>query len=294
VPVIPARHQAEALAASLPPLLVAADRVAATVMQGVHGRRRTGIGESFWQFRPYSPTDSASRIDWRQSAKRDRAFVRENEWEAAQTVWLWVDGSPSMDWRSSPNLPTKAERARLLLLALGVLLARGGERLALLGGRPGHGRYAIARIAETFEHAAEPGDSLPRLVPLPRNAGLVLIGDLLSPLEEVAAVVGGFAAQGVRGHLLQVMDPAEETLPFEGRVRFEGLEHDPAALVSRVEAIRTAYDERLAAHRAGLAELAQRHRWSFGIHRTDHSASAALLVLYTTLADRPQYERGFR
>src|SRR5919198_4393785 len=87
------RHHGEQLAATLPPLLVAAERVASTVAQGVHGRRRVGQGDSFWQFRQYEPGDSAARIDWRESAKSQRLYVRETEWEAAQSVWLWRDGS---------------------------------------------------------------------------------------------------------------------------------------------------------------------------------------------------------
>ena len=64
--------RAEALGAHLPPLVVEAERVASTVMQGVHGRRRSGMGDSFWQVRPYLAGDAASRVDWRQSATAER------------------------------------------------------------------------------------------------------------------------------------------------------------------------------------------------------------------------------
>ncbi|MFC7551412.1 DUF58 domain-containing protein [Pseudoroseomonas wenyumeiae] len=100
--------RAEALGARLPPLVVAAERVAATVMQGVHGRRRAGQGDAFWQFRPYTPGDALNRLDWRQSAKSDRLFVRETEWEAAQSVALWRDAGETMRW-SSGNLPQKGK-----------------------------------------------------------------------------------------------------------------------------------------------------------------------------------------
>src|SRR6185369_11263876 len=126
------QHRAEELAARLPPLLVAAERVAATVAQGVHGRRRVGTGETFWQFRQYQPGDAVQRIDWRESAKSQRVYVRETEWEAAQSVWLWRDASPSMDYASRPDLPTKAARADLLVVALAALLVRGGERVTML------------------------------------------------------------------------------------------------------------------------------------------------------------------
>jgi uncharacterized protein (DUF58 family) len=279
------RQRAEEAASSLPPLLVAAERVAATVAQGVHGRRRVGTGETFWQFRQYEPGDPATRIDWRESAKSQRLYVRETEWEAAQSVYLWRDASASMTYASARNLATKRARADLLALALAVLLVRGGERVTLLGsGLPAsHGRGVLDRLALLLGHDAA-GASLPSFEPLPRHSQLVLMGDLLSPLPEIQAIVARFAASGIKGHLLQILDPAEETLPFAGRVRFEGLEREAPLLVSRVETVREAYEEKLARHREGLAQIARGAAWSFGTHRTDRPPHTALLALYATLA----------
>ncbi len=273
---------AEQLGASLPPLLVMAERVAQTVMPGLHGRRRAGPGEAFWQFRPYVAGDQASRIDWRQSAKSDRLFVRETEWEAAQTVALWVATGPGMDWQSSKEVPSKAFRARLLLLALASLLLRGGERVRLFGlPRPFAGRGALPAIAESLPRlAARPEDQR-----IARHARAVLFGDFWDPLEQTRAAIGTLAAQGVRGHLVQVLDPAEETLPYTGRIRFEAVGGEAlAALVPRVEAVRDLYAERLARHRAGLAALAQSAGWTFATHRTDHPPEAALMALHQVLA----------
>jgi uncharacterized protein (DUF58 family) len=273
---------AEQLGAALPPLLVEAERVAATVMPGVHGRRRSGPGEAFWQFRPYVAGDQASRIDWRQSAKSDRVFVRETEWEAAQTVALWVAGGPGMDWRSSRDVPAKGLRCQLLVLALASLLLRGGERVRLFGlPRPFAGRGALPQIADALAQMA-PAPEDPRLA---RHARAVLFGDFWAPLEETRARLAALSAQGVRGHILQVIDPAEETLPYAGRVRFEGVGGSlAAALVPRVEAVRGLYGERLARHRAGLAALAQASGWSFATHRTDQPPEVALLSLHQALA----------
>jgi uncharacterized protein (DUF58 family) len=289
----PTRHEAEALAGRLPPLLVAATRVAATVAPGAHGRRRVGSGDSFWQFRPYEAGDSATRIDWRQTAKSERAYIRENEWEAAQSVWLWQDRSASMDWRSERRLPLKSERAGLLLLALAVLLIRGGERVALLGeGRaPALGRAVLERMAATLAGPDRAG-GIPDALPLPRHATLVLIADFLAPLDTIQPAISFYAARGVHGHLLQVLDPAEETLPFEGRVRFEGLEREPPALISRVETIRDQYRARLAAQRDGLAGLARTYGWSFACHRTDHPPHGALLGLFGVMSGLPQRARA--
>ena len=124
-------HRSLELAGTLPALMVAADRVAATVIQGVHGRRRVGQGDAFWQYRPYRDGDSASQIDWRQSARSRHLFVRETEWEAAASIWLWRDASPSMQYASLKNADTKALRAELITLAVASLLADAGERVAV-------------------------------------------------------------------------------------------------------------------------------------------------------------------
>jgi len=282
----PARlqHRAEQAAAALPPLLVAATRVAATVAQGVHGRRRVGQGETFWQFRQYQPGDAAQRIDWRESAKSQRLYVRETEWEAAQSVYLWRDASPSMTYASSRGLPTKRERADLLTLALAALLLRGGERVTLLGTgvAPSHGRAVLPRMA--LQLTRDGDRDLPAIEPLPRYGQLVLIGDLLARPEDIEAVVARFAAMGLKGYLLQVLDPAEETLPFDGRVRFEGLEREDPLTISRVETIRGDYTDRLAHHRAAIGAITHAAGWSFGTHRTDRPPHTALLALYTALA----------
>ncbi len=278
-------RRAEALGSRLPPLQVAAERVAATVAQGVHGRRRVGQGDSFWQFRPFLAGDEASRIDWRQSARSDRHFVRETEWEAAQTVCLWRDGSASMRWRSRAGPVEKVERAELLLLALAALLLRGGERVRLIGGEPRglSGRTGLDRLADQLGRLAD-GDGVPAEMALPRHARVVLIGDLLAPLAEIQQSVARMASLPVTGHLLQVLDPAEALLPYEGRVRFEGLEREADMLIPRVEGVRGAYAERLDAQQKGLAAIATAAGWGFAVHRTDHPPEAALLGLYTALA----------
>lgn len=278
-------RRAEALGARLPPLLVAAQRVAATVAQGVHGRRRVGQGDSFWQFRPFAPGDTHTRIDWRASAKSDRSFIRETEWEAAQTVFLWRDASPSMEWRSGAAVPFKRERAELLLLATASLLLRGGERVRLIGGPPRlrGGRFALEDLAEGVS-ALQGGDGVPPIVPMPRHARLLLIGDFLAPLDDIQATVTALAAIPVSGHLLQVLDPAETLLPYSGRVRFKGLERENDALVSRVEGVREAYGEALKTQLDGLGALCKAVGWGFGTHRTDAPPENALLATYMALS----------
>jgi uncharacterized protein (DUF58 family) len=290
--VAPDARRAEALGARLPPLLLAAERVAATVAQGVHGRRRVGQGDSFWQFRRFVTGDPITRIDWRQSAKSGRPvpdgwFVRETEWEAAQTVCLWRDGSASMRWRSRGAAVEKRDRASLLLLALASLLLRGGERALLLrdGARPVAGRLGLDRLAADVA-GVDDGGGLPPALPIPRHASVVLFGDFLSPLEEVQALLARLAAVPTTGYLLQVLDPAEALLPYVGRVRFRGLEHDGETLIPRVESVREAYARKLKAQQDELAALCSAAGFGFGVHRTDHPPETALLTLYVALGVR--------
>lgn len=286
------QHGAEQAAATLPPLLVDANRVAATVSLGSHGRRRAGPGDSFWQFRPYTQSDPAHVIDWRQSAKFGPVFVREREWEAAQTAALWCDVSPSMIFSSSKKRPHKAERGAILGLGLASLMIQAGERVQLLGSAidASAGRLALMQMAQTLDRAihAPRASVLPRVPEnLPSHAAVVLISDFLMPIEEIEAAVSSFAGRAARGHLLQVLDPAEESLPYSGRIRFQGYEDEGQLVIERTEDIRDDYRKRLEDHRAQITALTNRMGWTFGVHHTDKPPHTALVTLHSRLAEQP-------
>lgn len=282
----PLQFQAEALAARLPALLVEAERVASTVALGVHGRRRSGPGESFWQYRRYQSGDPAALIDWRQSARSDPLYVRETEWMAAQSVWLWSDASASMRWRSGKELPEKRDRANLLALAMAALLVRGGERVGLLGADrpPAMGRATLTRLAAELM-AQTAGAGIPA-AQLPRWGHAVLISDFLMPAETLAAALAEWAGGGVRGHLVHLLDPAEELLPYQGRTHFYGLEGEGDMLAPRAETLRDKYQARLIEHRAALAAAARAWGWGFTVHHTDQPPEPALLALHQALEGR--------
>jgi uncharacterized protein (DUF58 family) len=278
------QQRAESLAAGLPNLLLRAKRVAATVSGGLHGRRRPGSGEDFWQYRQSQPGDPLTSIDWRQSARSDHLYVRETEWTIARTTRIWADPSPSMRWRSSRDLETKQERACLLAVALAFLLEQGGERIGLLD-RPGpafSGRTAPARLAHALVRA-EPVETFPERGAAPRST-VVLLSDFLMPPDIIARQAERWAAAGLSGHLVQILDPAEETLPYTGRVRLQGLEHEGEMLLPHAESLRDEYGQALEAHRRALAAIASQAGWRFSTHRTDQSARAALTHIYAAMA----------
>jgi len=279
---------AHALAQRLPALLVEASRVAQTVAHGIHGRRRAGPGETFWQFRHYETNDALPLIDWRRSASSDHLFIREREWEAAHTVRLWPDLSPSMRFRSHLAQQTKADRALLLAFALTELLTEGGERVGLVGeGHPSANRDTVQKIALTLTRKridSETFPSLPPRVRMNRFSECLLFSDFLDPPTKIAQSLEHIAAQGVRGHLVQILDPAEETLPYNGRVEFLGVEGGERMLAVRAENLRGAYAERIAAQKDAVANLARRFEWSYLLHHTDRPAGEALLALHTHLS----------
>ena len=275
---------AQTLAAGVPDLLVEARRVAATVIAGWHGRRLAGRGETFWQFRPFTPGEAAAAVDWRRSARDDHLYVREKEWEAAHMVWLWADLSASMAFRSRLGSVAKRDRAVVLLLAVTELLAAAGERVGLLGeSEPILARNAAERIADFLVRAkAAPPD--PRA--LRRFTDVVLFGDFLDPLPETEAMLDRVTRSGARAHLVQVIDPIEETFPYSGRTEFEDPETGLRHVVGRAEAYRDDYHARLAALRERLSLICRRLDWTFLVHRTDRPATEPLLALHARLADR--------
>ena len=287
---------AHALAKRLPALLVEASRVAQTVAHGIHGRRRAGPGETFWQFRQYEQSDAALLIDWRRSAGSDHLFIREREWEAAHTVRLWTDLSPSMAFRSHLAAQTKRDRALVLSFAIGELLVEGGERVGIMGGAaPSSGRKTITKIAMALSRDVQQGREFPSLPPratLSRFSECILFSDFLDPPETLAPVLEHIAGQGVRGHLIQILDPAEETLPYNGRVEFAGMESADRMLAPRAEDLRRAYTERLARHKEAIIAVTRRLEWSYLLHHTDRPPGEALLALHMHLSGQSQSYRA--
>ena len=279
------QHLAEALASSLPRLAADARRAAASVAAGVHGRRRAGQGETFWQFRAFTSGEAAARIDWRRSARDDRLYVREREWEAAQSVWLFMDRSPSMDYRSSLAPIAKLERAIVLGLAAADMLVRGGERVGLMGASPAiASRRILERLAQVLLTNQDFGLSFPD-TPLPPRSEALIISDFIAPLPELDSKLKAMASRGARGHLLIVNDPAEESFPYVGQTEFIDPEDGFRLRLGEAAELAQTYKDRLAAHREGLRRIATGLGWSVTSHVTDKPASEALLRLAMVLSD---------
>lgn len=283
--------RSEGVAGGLPGLLMSAERLAATILLGEHGRRRAGPGDAFWQYRPAQPGDPRRAIDWRQSARGDAHFVRETEWQAAQSLMLWVDDAASMSFAGGAGAgkrarPSKLRRAQTLALALAVLAVRAGERtgLATLPEPPRSGRAQIVRIADALMEGGDvPDYGAPRPRVMPPGARAVFLSDFLGPVEPAAEALTAAADRGVQGVLVQILDPEEEAFPYDGRTVFESMSGAVRFETLKAGRLRSDYLDRLAARRAALRDLCARTGWRFHLHHTDASPEAALLTLYAAL-----------
>ncbi|HET8973096.1 MAG TPA: DUF58 domain-containing protein [Pseudolabrys sp.] len=280
---------ARKLADAMPRLILEARRVASTVIHGLHGRRRAGPGENFWQYRRFMSGEPAQNVDWRRSARDDHLYVREREWEASHTVWIWPDRSPSMTFASALAKDSKIERALVVAFALAEVLVQGGERVGVPGlTRPTASRNVIEKMAEAILHDPTERASLPpSFAPSPLSE-IVLLSDLWVPMSDVRGKITQLSATGAHGHVVQIVDPAEEGFPYSGRVEFIEPEGAGRITAGRAEAWRNDYQAVVERHRAAIRAETDMRGWTFAIHRTDRPASELLLVLHSRMGDNTQ------
>jgi uncharacterized protein (DUF58 family) len=271
-------------ASNIPDLLVDAKRLAMTTANGWHGRRRRGVGENFWQFRPYVDGEAVSKIDWRRSARDDNTYIRDREWEAAHTVWLWADPSASMLFQSKFAHSSKESRALVLMLAMAELLSRSGERIAWPGiaapfaSRNGAEKLSL-RLAETPDHSSTDFSSIRRF------SDLIIASDFLDPLDETFEHLQPIADRGVKGHLIEIVDPAEETFTYSGRLEFIDPETGGRLKLGRAESFGVDYRNLYLARREAIRSWAGKFGWSFTTHHTDRPASEPLTRLHLLMAE---------
>ena len=279
---------ARTLAETLPRLILEARRIAATVIHGLHGRKRAGPGENFWQYRRFIWGEPARRVDWRRSARDDHLYVREQEWEAAHTVWIWPDRSPSMRFKSRLALEPKLDRTLVVSFALAEVLVHAGERVGIPGlMRPTGSRNVLDKIANAIVHDVMERPSLPHAFAPSSLSEVVLVSDFWAPIADIRKTIAQLSSSGAHGHTVQIVDPAEETFPYSGRIEFVEPEGGESITAGRAEAWRAEYEQLVARHRAEIREETDKIGWSFAIHRTDRPATELLLALHARMSAPP-------
>src|SRR5579862_5684799 len=269
------------LADAMPRLILEARRVASTVIHGLHGRRRAGPGENFWQYRRFVSGEPAQNVDWRRSARDDHLYVREREWEASHTVWIWPDRSPSMAFASRTARDSKLERALIVAFALAELLVDGGERVGIPGlVSPTASRSIIDKIAQAMLHDDAARLSLPPSFVPSALSEIVVLSDFWSPIDDIRNMLAGLSAAGAHGTLVQIVDPAEESFPYSGRIEFVEPEGGGVITAGRAERWVSDYVQRVALHRDQIRNETNKLDWLFSTHTTSRSAAEILLFLH--------------
>jgi MoxR-like ATPase len=280
------RSRSEAVAATLPALMADAQHLAATVLLGTHGRKRAGTGDEFWQYRPAQAGDGYRQIDWRRSGRSDGHFIRQTEWQAAQSVMLGVDDAASMTFTGHKSRPSKLRRAQTLAMALAILAVRGGERVGLthMAEPPRGGTAQLMRLAQALMDGHEAGDyGTPRPQMMPMGSRAVFFSDFLGDPAGIEAVLGRAADREVRGALVQVLDPDEEAFPYDGRTVFESMTGAIRFETLKAKSLREEYLARLAERKARLQDMCRRTGWRYHLHHTGDAAEPTLLWLYRAL-----------
>jgi uncharacterized protein (DUF58 family) len=287
------RRKAEEAASALPALMLKAERAAQNIFHGEHAQRRAGTGEKFWQFREYTPQDRPQDIDWRQSGKTDRVFIRQKERQLPQTALFWTCAADSMDFTSDYALPIKKEAGQVLTLALAILMTHTGERVGMLGTtQTGRSEHSLENISSLLSEKNE--ESLPSQAPMKaqKNSELVLIGDFLSKPQDIETSFKSLVPFTGGGIVIQILDPAEIELPFDGRAIFEDHAQTVSENVQNVASIREAYKQRIVEHRAAIQSICKSCGWNYILHRTDEGYEKTLLEVWTAMSALRQ--RGTR
>lgn len=285
---LPLRQRAEDAAAHLSFLMAEADKAVASILHGEHRQRKSGSGERFWQFREYHPGDRPQDIDWRQSGKTDRVFIRQKEWQTNQGCFFWMTRSESMAFQSSDKILSKADAARVLTLALALLLTHGGEEIGILGSpRKGRSQAALQTLADSLLETAWHAETLPSGRPAP-NSSVYLLGDFLDPIDEIEIAFKNLSAQSDAGFVIQILDPAELELPYDGRIVFEAPTDKQRELVNNVGSVRAEYSRRINAHIAAVRNICQTCEWHHVLHATNRDIKDTLLEVWMILTTHSQ------
>lgn len=273
------RTEAERTASQLPDIKRLAVRTAFHILHGNNPQRRAGSGDAFWQFREYQPGDMPRDIDWRQSAKTDRVFIRQKEQHSAQTCLIWAKRNADMTFQSEGAKYSKQYAAAVIGLTLALLHSRMGELIGFTAtGRAGHSEKKLQEFEQTLvEKTPEP---LPSAFQMPKHAHFYAISDFLEPPTEIEAAFSGHGARTQNGAFIQVLDPAELELPYEGRILFEDMQAQKRQLVSNAVDIRQEYAERVQEQIEAVRNLSMKWGWKYVLHRTDAPFEDTLKTLW--------------
>ena len=282
------RLKAEELSSQISTLHIKANRIANTIWEGMHVRNKDGVGDNFWQFRKYEYGDPAHLIDWKKTAKSNETFIQEKESQTLQNFVIWRDTSRSMNFSSAENIDTKLFRANLLTLALTIILSKSGENIVLNGSDSKllKGSEAVNFISNNINKQINNNYiSTPNIDEIKNNSHVILIGDFLTNLEYTKKVIKQLSNRGINGIIIHIVDPAEKSFPYKGRINFNGLEEEQNILIGKAESVRSQYKKAIKLHFDNLEKLAISYSWKYFLVPSDSDANISIFNICNALAN---------
>jgi len=280
------REKAENIAARIPNLVLRANKIAESILTGLHSKKKVGPGETFWQFKKYEHGDPAQLIDWRRTAKTNEIFIQERELETVQNITLWRDTSASMHYSSKINIDKKIDRANLIVMALSIILSKTGENISLNGHKqkPLRGKAATDFISDQiYKNIKNSYIDNPNFIDIKNNSHVIIISDFLNPITKIEESLKILANKNIHGCFVHIFDPSEHSLPFKGRVNFNSLEDNSSILIGNVESIKKEYVRKINNHYKKLKDLISSHSWQYVSHTTSSLPEEAVRNLFLSL-----------
>ena len=188
-----------------------------------------------------------------------------------------------MAYSSAKTLPQKLDVARVITLALAILLSRADEQIGMFGdSKTGRSELRLEQIAQTLLDETKDPESLPAagVFPVPQHSSLILAGDFLEPLPHIAESFDYLSASVQNALVVQVLDPQELDLNFQGRVTFQGSRHGERETVNNVRSIQEQYKQRIQNQIQGVYDLCAERNWTYILHRTDQPLADTVLEIW--------------
>ena len=255
--------------------------------KGLHRSPFHGFSVEFSEYRPYSRGDDPRFLDWKVMARSDRAFIKKFEDETNLRAHFLLDRSQSMTYGSASY--TKQEYAATLAATLSYFLMGQNDAVGLTTfdhkvdqhiparNRPGQLRRLMLQLEKApAGKSTDLGAAMKGLHELIRKRSLIiLISDLLAPLEELEKQIGYLAAGGHDLVIFQTMDRQELDFNFEKAAHYRDTETGRDLFIDPNIA-RASYLDRLNTHLESVINLAGRHGVNYQLVPTDEPLERVL------------------
>lgn len=270
-------------------LELAAKAVVEGFMAGWHRSPYHGFSVEFAQHREYTMGDDPRHLDWKIFAKANRYYIKQYEVETNYVAHILHDASESMLYQSPKAPCSKLDYANYITAALSYLVVSQTDSVSVGIFNEGLRTYVepkqslahIHRICHELE-AVKPekktdvGDIMHQFSDRIKRRGIVvLVSDLLDKPERILDGLNHLRFARHEVLVFHVMDPYELEFPFDGQVKFEGLEgYSPVLCQPRM--LRKSYLEALNNHILAVKTACERNKVDYVLLDTSKPLEMAL------------------